>query len=92
MTSLTHRKKRPIDRNSKCLRDTQLLIIATEGRSTEKQYFTRFQNTRVQIKILSTGKDNKSAPEYVLQKLKDFRQQYQLESNDELWLMIDVER
>jgi hypothetical protein len=35
--ALTQRKKRPIVRSVEILRDTRLLIIATEGRITEKQ-------------------------------------------------------
>jgi len=49
--ALTHRKKRPIDRNLEIVGDTRLLIIATEGRKTEKQYFAQFHNRRVQVKV-----------------------------------------
>ncbi|MCK5523349.1 MAG: RloB domain-containing protein [Thiomargarita sp.] len=90
--ALTQRKKRPINRSLKTLGDTRLLIIATEGRITEKQYFAQFHNRRVQVKVIPTGEDNKSSPEYVLRRLKDFRQKHDLEVNDELWLMIDVDR
>jgi hypothetical protein len=90
--ALTQRKKRPIDRSLKSLGDTRLLIIATEGRITEKQYFAQFRNRRVQVKVIPTGEDNKSSPEYVLGRLKYFRQEHDLEVNDELWLMIDVDR
>jgi len=90
--ALTQRKKRPIERSLKSLRDTRLLIIATEGRITEKQYFAQFHNRRVQVKVIPTGEDNKSSPEYVLERLKHFRQEHELEANDELWLMIDVDR
>ena len=87
--ALTHRKKRPIDRNLEVVGDTRLLIIATEGRKTEKQ---QFRNRRVQVKVIPTGEDNKSSPEYILRRLKYFRQEYDLKPNDELWLMIDVDR
>ena len=90
--ALTQRKKRPLDRSLKTLRDTRLLIIATEGRMTEKQYFAQFHNRGIQVKVIPTGEDNKSSPEYVLERLKHFRQEHELEMNDELWLMIDVDR
>ncbi len=90
--ALTQRKKRPIDRRVESLRDTRLLIIATEGRITEKHYFAQFHNQRVQVKVIPTGEDNKSSPEYVLERLKHFRQEHELEIDDELWLMIDVDR
>ena len=91
--ALTSRRKRPIDRCSRPFphRDARLFIIATEGRETEKQYFDRFGNHRCQVKVI-TNKDNKSAPTYILQQLKDFKKEYQLKENDELWLMIDVDR
>ncbi|RKZ53200.1 MAG: RloB domain-containing protein [Candidatus Parabeggiatoa sp. nov. 3] len=90
--ALTQRKKRPIDRSLKTLGDTRLLIIATEGRITEKHYFAQFHNRRIQVKVIPTGEDNKSSPEYVFERLKHFRQEHELEANDELWLMIDVDR
>lgn len=90
--ALTQRKKRPIVRHTESLRDTRLLIIATEGRITEKQYFSQFRNRRVQVIVIPTGEDNKSSPEYVLDRLKHFYQEYELIADDELWLMIDVDR
>lgn len=89
--ALTSRKKRPLDRNIEHLRDTKLIIIATEGEKTEKQYFGMFSNIRVQVKVISTEK-GLSAPEYVLERLNQFSDQYQLGDEDELWLMIDVDR
>ncbi|MCK5716692.1 MAG: RloB domain-containing protein [Thiomargarita sp.] len=89
--ALTQRKKRPINRKVTSLRDTRLLIIATEGRKTEKKYFSLFRNTRIQVKIIPTGDDDKSAPEYVLERLKKFSEDYELSAEDELWLMIDVD-
>lgn len=91
--ALTSRKKRPIDRRSQPLphRDARLFIIATEGSMTEKQYFAQFGNRRCQVKII-TNEKNKSAPAHILQRLKDFKREFQLKEDDELWLMIDVDR
>jgi len=52
--SLTSRRKRPLKRDIKHLRDTRLVVIATEGHCTEKQYFEIFErrSSRVQVKIL----------------------------------------
>jgi hypothetical protein len=72
-------------------RDARLFVIATEGAVTEKQYFSLFQSSRVKIEILAAG-DNKSAPEYVLKRLDVFREQYDLNEEDMLWLVIDVDR
>lgn len=91
--TLTSRRKRPIDRRTKPApdRDARLFIIATEGRKTEKQYFSMFGNRRCQVKVI-TNEDNKSAPAHILKQLKDFKKEYQLKEDDELWLMIDVDR
>ena len=74
------------------VRDARLFVIATEGQETEKQYFSLFQNTRVQVKVLSTGPDGLSAPKHVLERLVHFQQEAQLGDEDELWLMVDVDR
>jgi hypothetical protein len=89
--ALTSRRSRPLDRGVAHLRDTRLLIIAAEGRETERQYFAMFRSTRVQVKVLSAD-DNRSAPEYVLERLRQFRDEYQLGEGDALWLMLDVDR
>ena len=65
----TSRKKRPLDRSSNPMRDARLIIIATEGRKTEEQYFRLFRSRRVQIIVLPTGKDNRSSPLDVLERL-----------------------
>ena len=90
--ALTSRKKRPLDLNVPYQRDTRLIVIAAEGRETEKQYFAQFGDKRVHVKVLATGEDNKSAPEHVLMRLTSFRDEYQIGGEDELWLMVDVDR
>jgi len=91
--ALTSRRKRPIDRRTKPSphRDARLFIIATEGRKTEKQYFAMFGNRRCQVQVI-TNEENKSAPAHILKRLKDFKKEFQLKADDELWLMIDVDR
>ncbi len=90
--ALTSRKPRPLNRSVSHLRDTRLIIIAAEGRVTEGQYFEMFRSTRVQVRVLPAGNDDRSAPEYVLQRLRAFRDEYSLAGDDELWLMLDVDR
>jgi hypothetical protein len=72
-------------------RDARLFVIATEGRETEKQYFQMFHDSRIKIEVLPTGDDNKSAPQYVLERLDGFIQKYDLTPDDTLWLMFDVD-
>lgn len=90
--ALTSRRRRPLDRDQAHVRDTRLVIIAAEGRLTERQYFSMFRSTRVQVKVLSADDENRSAPEYVLERLRRFRADYQLGEGDSLWLVLDVDR
>lgn len=89
---LTSRKKRSLNRDSTYHRDTRLLVIATEGRLTEKAYFDQFRERRVQVEILPMGEDNQSSPQHVLERLNGYCGEYQIGEGDELWLMIDVDR
>ena len=86
------RRTRLLDRRTN-VRDARLYIIATEGEKTEKAYFDAlFQNPRVKVRVLSTGPDGYSGPRHVLDRLSAFRDEYDLGPEDELWLMIDVDR
>ncbi|MBN2413758.1 RloB domain-containing protein [candidate division KSB1 bacterium] len=85
------RKKRPLDRKIKHFKDTKLFIIATEGKETEKQYFDIFRNSRVQVKILPACNGH-SAPNWVIDRLDEFAKEYNLEGDDELWIMFDVDK
>ncbi|MBD2175450.1 RloB domain-containing protein [Pseudanabaena sp. FACHB-1998] len=73
-------------------RSAKLFVIATEGKDTEKQYFEMFGSRKVKVEILATGDDNKSAPEYVLERLDKFKDLYDFNEEDEFWLVIDVDR
>jgi hypothetical protein len=73
-------------------RSARVFIIATEGRKTEKQYFSLFHSTRIKIEILATGEDNKSDPENVISRLNEFANKYDLTDEDSLWLMVDTDR
>ena len=73
-------------------RSAKLFVIATEGKDTEKQYFEMFGSRKVKVEILATGEDNKSAPEYVLDRLDKFKDLYDFDKEDEFWLVLDVDR
>lgn len=88
---LTGRKRRPLNRKITHVRDTKLIIIATEGHKTEKQYFKIFKNHRVQLVIISS-EDNRSSPEYIPERLNVYSEKYQIGDDDELWLMVDTDR
>lgn len=73
-------------------RSAKLFVIATEGKDTEKQYFEMFGSRKVKVEILATGDDNKSAHEYVLERLDKFKDLYDFDEEDEFWLVLDVDR
>ena len=79
-------------------RDARLIVIASEGKDTERIYFKalakEYTNPRVHVHILerSEAEKNNSSPEHVLKQLNDYKSQYELEADDELWLLVDKDR
>ncbi len=79
-------------------RDARLIVIASEGKDTERIYFKalakEYTNPRVHVHILERSVDerNNSSPEHVLKQLNDYKNLYGLEADDELWLVIDKDR
>ena len=80
-----------------CIRDS-LIVIASEGKDTERIYFKalakEYTNLRVHVHILerSENEQNNSSPEHVLKQLNDYKSKYDLEADDELWLVVDKDR
>ncbi len=91
--SLTSRRRRPLDRSIPYLRDTRLIIIATEGSKTERDYFSIFEraNSRIQVIVLPT-EDGMSAPKHVLDRLRRYRRENAFRRDDVLCLVIDEDR
>lgn len=89
--SLTGRKRRPLNRTISHLRDARLFVIAVEGAKREPRYFEIFGSTRIQVQVLPSA-DHKSSPNHVYQRLRDFIREYQIGADDELWVVIDVDR
>lgn len=79
-------------------RDARLIVIASEGKDTERIYFTalakEYTNPRVHVHILerSENEQNNSNPEHVLKQLNDYKSKYELEADDELWLVVDKDQ
>lgn len=75
--------------------DARLIVIASEGKDTERIYFKalakEYTNPRVHVHILKRSEDekNNSSPEHVLEQLNEYKCQYELEADDELWLVTD---
>jgi hypothetical protein len=90
----SYRKSRPLNRNEQHVRDTNLIIIATEGKRREQHYFTMdlfTNNKKIQIQIIPAF-DNKSSPKDVLNKLHEYASEFQFDENDQFWLVIDKDR
>jgi hypothetical protein len=74
-----------------------LIIIATEGTDTERVYFSAmaspeyFLNSRIHVEVLKR-RGTASSPDHVIKALDEFRKKYKLRRDDELWLVIDVDR
>lgn len=88
--NLTSRKKRPLERSEGFDHDAILIVIATEGEKTEKNYLKMFRSSKVKIEVLHTTKGF-SAPKHVFKRLHDFKEEHNLDKDDQLWLMIDVD-
>jgi hypothetical protein len=90
-------EKRPFPRQTRRsnYRDARLIIVATEGTNTEKQYFDDLGTVHfkpwIRVEVLSRV-ETASAPEYILEQLNYFKAYFKLSYQDELWLVIDVDR
>lgn len=77
------------------VRSARLVVIASEGRCTESIYFSavkeKLRAPNVHVEILSRD-SNESSPESVHASIADFMRQYNIEDDDELWLVIDRDR
>lgn len=84
------RRKRPLDRKADVVRDASLVVIASEDKYAVRQYFDFFESTRIQFRVLET-QDGKSAPEYVLSRLDEYVQEFEIGEGDTLWLVCDCD-
>ena len=77
------------------VRSARLVVIAAEGRYTESIYFNAVKNElsapNVHVEVLDRNSDE-SSPESVHHQITDFMRQYNIEDDDELWLVIDRDR
>ena len=84
------RKKRPLDRETKCVRDASLVVIASEDRYAVRQYFDFFESTRIQFRVLETP-DGKSAPEHVLERINEYLEDFEIGEGDTFWVVCDCD-
>jgi hypothetical protein len=84
------RKKRPLDRKAKPVRDASLVVIASEDRYAVRQYFDFFESTRIQFRVLET-QDGKSAPEHVLTRIDEYIEEFEIGEGDTFWVVCDCD-
>ena len=77
------------------VRNPKLIIIATEGTKTEPRYFDAlaifYASSKIHVRVLDRL-ESASDPQRVLNQLHKFKKVYRLNRNDELWLVIDIDR
>ena len=77
------------------VRSARLVVVAAEGRNTENIYFDAVKRhlkaSNVHVEILHREDDN-SSPENVHRQLIKFMEEYNIEQDDELWIVVDRDR
>jgi hypothetical protein len=70
-----------------------LFIIACEGAETEPRYFNglkgKLHGRGVHVEVLARADPGDSAPDAVLEMLNSFARAWQLDDDDQLWLVMD---
>ncbi len=77
------------------VKSARLIVIAAEGRKTENIYFEAMKATLcasdVQMELLKRETDD-SSPENVLNQIIDFKAEYKIEDDDQLWVVVDKDK
>lgn len=88
------RKRKNFERREE-YKSSRLVVIAAEGRCTENIYFNSMKNTMcatsVHVEVLERNNDN-SSPEHVYDQIMNFKKEYNIADDDQLWVVIDVDR
>ena len=88
--------KRPFKRKSG-YKDARLIGIASEDKYASVQYFEglahsdKYKNQRVHVHLIDKISEA-SSPTHVLKALDSFKKKYELERDDELWVVVDMDR
>lgn len=91
------RERREFKRSSFNRDVNKLLIIATEGQKTEKEYFEGLISrkshlyTKIYVEVLEKLNSN-SSPSSVIRMLDSFKKEFLLREGDELWMVIDRDK
>lgn len=93
---LSKRKKRSLNRDIPHHKDTSIIFIGIEGGSEdsrEARYFDIFneEDIKLQFKVIPC-EENRSSPQHVFNHLKKEIKKEPLRDDDEIWVVIDVDR
>ena len=83
---ISHRKARPLTRETSDYRDDRLFIVACDDTYAPAQYFEFFRIERVKIHVVPTT-NTKSHAQYVLDNLMGI----ECREDDELWMILDTD-
>jgi len=81
-------KRRPLARNDEVVRDASLIVIASEDTHAVEAYFHKFRPRRTQFRVLPT-EDGRSSPGQVLDRLDQYRREYDFGDSDQFWVCLD---
>lgn len=77
-------------------KSARLVVIAAEGYETENIYFeamkTCLRAANVHVEILRRDNDGDSSPMHVYEQVRGFMNEYNIEDDDELWIVADRDR
>ncbi|MBV4225347.1 RloB family protein [Parabacteroides distasonis] len=76
-------------------KSSRLVVIAAEGRETEKIYFQglseKLCSPKVHVEFLKRNNNN-SSPEFVHEQILNFQKEYNISDDDQLWIVIDRDK
>lgn len=88
------RKRKTFERQEG-VRSSRLVVIAAEGRDTENIYFETMKNylhaSDVHVEVLRRN-SNESSPESVFKQVHKFMDEYNIEKDDQLWIVVDKDK
>lgn len=88
------RKRKDFER-PEGIKSARLVVIAAEGRNTENIYFESMKTalcaSDVHVEVLHRYSNN-SSPENVYGQIRGFMTEYNIEDDDQLWIVVDKDK
>jgi hypothetical protein len=69
----------------------KIIVVASEGKVTEVEYFSRLNSVRTTVRLHCLKKGNKNSPEQVLEAIEVHLAKERLRKNDEAWIVVDTD-